>query len=406
MRALTLVAITHHDAPFSILERVTLAAEAADALAADLRALQGIDEAAVLSTCNRTELYLTGAADSAPAALEVLASHTGVPTTDLARSALVLVGDDASLHLFRVASGLESRVVGEGEILGQVRAAAARTSRTASSGPTLDDLFRWAAATGRRARRDAGGAARPSLARTALDAAPGSGSATLVIGAGVMAAAVTAELRGRHLQYRVVARRSDRALRLTRRADEAADMAALADEIAGADLVVCATGARSAIIDRVTVAAALARRSDRPLTVIDLSMPRNVAADVASLAGVELIHLQDLHGGHGDLQLRRASDAVKAGHERYRLWLAGRAAGPVIAALRQRITDICLAEAERHLGAEAAVFARRLAGKVLHEPTVAIKELSARGDTEAIDALAAALGLEPPPLTEAMRAAS
>ena len=406
MRALTLVAVTHHHAPYAVLERVTLDAEAADAVAADLHALPGVDEAAVLSTCNRTELYLTGTTDPVPAAFDALASHTGVPRGDLVGIATVVRGDDASLHLFRVAAGLESRVVGEGEILGQVRAAAARAAKTATSGSTLDDLFRWAAATGRRARRDAGGPARPSLARTALDAAAISGGVTLVVGAGAMAAAVTNELRARHLPYRVVARRADRAARLTRRADEAADMATLDDEIAAADLVVCATGARTSIIDRTTVAAALAGRSERPLTIIDLSMPRTVAPDVAGLPGVELIHLQDLHGGHGDLQLKRASDAVRAEHERYRLWLAGRAAGPVIAALRQRITAICMVEAERHLGADADAFARRLAGKVLHEPTMAIKELSVRGDTEAIDALAAAFGVVPPSSAETMRVAS
>lgn len=404
MRALTLVAVTHHQAPFPVLERVTLDADGAHAVAFALGALPGVDEAAVLSTCNRTELYLIGATDAARGAIDVLAAHTDMQASDLARTALVLRDDEASLHLFRVAAGLESRVVGESEILGQVRAAAARATRTGASGPTLDALFRWAAATGRRARRDSGGPARPSLARTALDAAPT--GAVLVLGAGAMAGAVTAELRARRVPYRVVARRADRGLRLARRPDDVADFASLEQEIAAADVVVCATGARNAVIHAATVAAAMIDRHHRPLTVVDLSMPRNVAADVATLAGVELIRLQDLHGGHGDLQLRRANDAVVAEHRRYRLWLGGRAAGPVIAAMRRRVTDICLAEAERQLGPNADAFARRLAGRILHEPTIAIKELSASGDIGAIDALAMALGIELAASVQILRAAS
>ena len=399
MRALTLIAVTHRHTPFAVLERVTLDSDAAETVASDLLALPGVDEAVVLSTCNRTELYLAGAIESTEAALGVLASHTGLPVDDLAGGTMVLLGAAASLHLFRVTAGLESRVVGEGEILGQVRAAAARASRHGTSGPDLDNLFRWATASGRRARRDAGGSAGPSLARTALDAAAQPAGATLVVGAGAMAAAVTAELCARRVPYRVAARRIERAARLTRHPDAAADITALADEIAAVSLVVCTTGSRTPLIDRRMVADAIARRDGRPLTIVDLSMPRNVAADVAAVPGVELIHLQDLHGGHGDLQLRRANDAVDTEHDRYLTWLAGRAAGPVIAALRQRVTAICLAEAKRELGPEAAVLARRLAGRILHSPTIAIKDLSAQGQTDALDALAAALGVHLPEAT-------
>lgn len=395
MRALTLVAVTHRHTPFTILEQVTLDPDAADAVASALLALPGVDEAVVLSTCNRTELYLAGSNESTEAALGVLASHTGLPVDVLADGTMVLLGAAASLHLFRVSAGLESRIVGEGEILGQVRAAAARAARHRTSGPALDDLFRWAVASGRRARRGVGGSAGPSLARTALDAAEPAG-ATLVVGAGVMAAAVTTELCARRLPYRVAARRIERAARLTRRTADAVALTSLVDEIAAAELVVCTTGSRAPVVDGRTVADAVARRAGRPLTILDLSMPRNVARDVAAFPGVDLIHLQDLHGGHGDLQLRRANDAIDIEHDHYLAWLAGRAAGPIIAALRQQVTAICVAEAERHLGPDSAAFARRLAGKVLHAPTIAIKDLSAHGQTDTLNALAAALGVNPP----------
>lgn len=399
MSSLTLVAVTHQRAPFTTLERVTLDGDAADAAALALRCLPGVDESVVLSTCNRTELYLTAPSTQTAAAIDVLATHTGVPASHLRDIAHVLTGDDASLHLFRVAAGLESRVIGEGEILGQVRAAAARANAHPAAGPSLSALFRWAAATGRRARRDAGGPTHPSLARTALDAAGplARTDLTLVLGAGALAAAVTAELRARRLPYRVAARRLDRAATLTRRADDATTIDRLRELLPQAALIVCATGARTPILRPGTVIASLVQRDGRPLTIIDLSMPRNVAPDIADLVGVNLIHLEHLSGSEGDLHLRRSADAVTAEHRRYRLWLAGRAAGPLIAALHQRVTDICLAEAERELGADATAFARRLAGKVLHAPTLAIKELSARGDTAALDALAAALDVQQRP---------
>jgi glutamyl-tRNA reductase len=396
LRPLTLVAVTHRVAPFSTLERVALDADAAGTLAVSLRALPGVDEAVVLSTCNRTELYLAAGPACVDDAVDALADHAGVGAGELRRIAAVLTDDDASRHLFRVAAGLESRVVGEGEILAQVRATAARAEGHPASGPGLNALFRWAAATGRRARRDAGGAVPPSLARTAVDAAgpTAPGERTVVLGAGAMAAAVAAELRARNRPYVVAARRPERAATLTRRPDDAVHLDDVAAHLREATVVVCATAARTPVLD-----AALVGDGRRPLTVVDLSMPRNVAADVGALDGVRLLDLEHLRGGGGDLHVRRAGDVVAAEHDRYRLWLAGRAAGPVIAALRRRVTDLCLDEARRHLDPPAAAaFARRVAGRVLHTPTVAIKRLSEQGDVAAIDALGAALGVDRAPV--------
>jgi glutamyl-tRNA reductase len=132
-----LVAVTHQHTPFATLERVALDAASAQALADALRAASGVNEAVVLSTCNRTELYLAGARPDAGAALDTLAAHTRVASAELRQVAIVASGDDASRHLFRVAAGLESRVVGEGEILGQVRIAVARAEKGGTAGPEL-----------------------------------------------------------------------------------------------------------------------------------------------------------------------------------------------------------------------------------------------------------------------------
>jgi glutamyl-tRNA reductase len=397
-----LVAVTHQHTPFATLERVALDAASAQALADALRAAGGVNEAVVLSTCNRIELYLAGARPDAGVALDTLAAHTGVASAELRQVAVVASGDDASRHLFRVAAGLESRVVGEGEILGQVRIAVARAEKGGTAGPELSSLFRWAAATGRRARR-AAGELRPSLARTAIDAvtAPAMGRHVLVLGAGAMATALTAELASRHQPYRVCARRPERATRLTRRASDVAPLTALGDELERCDVLICATGARTPIVTRDTITAAMAHRPQRPLTILDLSMPRNVAPTVSTVAGLRLIDLEHLTAEHGDLHLRRALQTVTAEHDRYRTWLAGRATGELIAALHAHVNGVCRAEADRLLsadrgeGGDPAKIARAIAGKLLHGPTLAIKELSARGDEAGIAAIAAAFNLGP-----------
>lgn len=396
MSALTLVALSHHDTPFSILERVNLAPDAAQALAADLRSRRGIDGAVVLATCNRTELYLAATRDQADTALDLLAARTGVAGAELHDVAIVFEGNAASHHLFRVAAGLESRIIGEREILGQIRATATRAAADPAAGSFLQSLFRWAAATGRRARRDVGPAA-PSLACTALDAAGrlGPTARTIVLGAGAMATAVANELSARRLPYLVAARRLDQAARLARHPQDAIHLDQLHHHLHEAGLVVCATSARSPVLDYHTIAGSRSGATVRPLTIVDLSMPRNVAPDVGELDGIKLIHLEQLRSNAGDLDVHRAGEAVRAEHERYMLWVAGQGAGPVIAAFRRGITDICTEEALQHLPPdEAAHLARRTAGRILHAPTLALKELAAAGETAALEALAQALGLD------------
>ena len=159
-----------------------------------------------------------------------------------------------------------------------------------------------------------------------------------------------------------------------------------------ATLLVCTTSARSPILTTETVRDAR-RTSKQPLTIIDLSMPRNVDPAAGDLKGIRLIHLPDLHGSGGGFHTKRAHDAVTAEHYRYRLWLAGQATGPVIAAFRRHVSDICLQEARRRVEPRIAdVVAHRIAGRILHAPTLAIKDLAARGDTAVLDTLASMLG--------------
>jgi glutamyl-tRNA reductase len=404
--SLALVAITYDHAPIDLLERAALSDDRAAALADFLVALPGVDEAVVLSTCNRTELYLAGEHPHHAGALDRLAAVTRADRAALAAAATKATDDAVALHLFRVASGLDSRIVGEREILTQVRAAAARATATGTAGRHLTALFRWAASTGRRVRRvDASSSSLPpSLASIAFDTVGATfpvDAPVLIVGAGAMAAATAAELRVRRRPYLVTARRIERAARLARTRDDVVAFDHWVDALADASVAVFATSAGGVLLDCTVTAEVVARRRGRPLTLVDLSMPRNVDAAVASLPGVRLVDLADLSADRGDLFGRRATQIVLDENHRYRRWLAGQAAGRAIADMRAAISAACrasllpaLAGAGACVSADAADrLASRLAGRVAHQPTIALKELVARGDDVGAAALLAAFGV-------------
>jgi glutamyl-tRNA reductase len=400
LSSLTVVAITHHRAAFDLFERVALDVESSRTLAAALVPATAT-ESVVLSTCNRTEIYLAGDPPDAGAALAALAAHTGVPLAELAPVALTAHGDEASLHLFRVACGLESRVVGEGQILGQVRAAIARAAHDGTAGPQLGALFRFAASAGRRARRGTGVGTTSSLASIALDAAGPAleTGTTVVVGAGQMASAVAQELSARRLEYLVCARQPERVTALGHRR-MVVGLDCLPTLLEGVELVVCATSARTPLLRADEVSAAMRRRRGRRLTLVDLSIPRNVDPSAAHVRGIRLIDLEGLTAEQGDVHLLHAADVVAAEHERFRMWQAGQAAGALIRHLRTSVYERCrVATAPALPGTvfDAATVdrvARRIAAKLLHGPTITVKELIAAGDEEGARALLRAFGVE------------
>lgn len=400
MSLITVVAITHDRAAFDLFERVALDVGSSRTLAAALVPAIA-DESVVLSTCNRTEMYLAGAPPDAGAALAALAAHTGVPLEELAAVALTAHGDAASLHLLRVACGLESRVVGEGQILGQVRAAIARATLDGTAGPRLTALFRFAASAGRRARHGTGANTTSSLASIALDATgpvPEAGT-TVVVGAGQMALAVAQELSARRLDYLVCARQPERAAaHVHRRMVVGIDC--LHSLLEGVELVVYATSARTPLLRADEVSVAMQQRRGRPLTLVDLSIPRNVDPSAAHVHGVRLIDLEGLTAEQGDVHRLHAAQVVAAEHERYRTWLAGQAAGALISRLRAEVRQTCRAAAHHALAGTAVDgetverLANRMAAKLLHGPTVALKSLVAAGDVERAMALVSSFGVD------------
>jgi glutamyl-tRNA reductase len=401
---LSLIGISHHGATLEVRERVALDPDEAAELARDLAGDEG--EAVCLSTCNRTELYVAG-----PGAEDRAADALGAVDGALYRRA----DDEAARHLFRVAAGLDSRVRGETEILGQVRAAYA----LGTPGPLLDRLFREALRVGRKVRAQApvGDPAASAAAAAAVLAERVLGDLTgrqvLLVGAGEIGEATAARLIARGAEIAFVANRGEeRRARVARRLE--AVPIALPDiqhALGEVDVVVASTNSRSFLVSREDVEAALARRERRPLLLIDLAVPRDLDPEIATLPYAFLYDVDDLDEavgtGTAEGAAARAEAIVAEEAERFRAWQASRGVVPAIAALRARAEEIRLRElgrAGRRL-ADLSPEERRaveavtvqIVNKLLHDPTVRLKEAAAGADGATYaDAVRHLFGLDAP----------
>ncbi|HET8606567.1 MAG TPA: glutamyl-tRNA reductase [Gaiellaceae bacterium] len=385
MSHLVLVGLSHRVAPVELRERVALDLDAAAALAAEL------GDAVCLSTCNRTELYLAAedAAAAEAAAAAALSRLAGEHLDALYR----LADEPAALHLFRVAGGLDSLVPGEGEILGQVRAA----YEACSAGPLLDRAFRQALHAGKRVRNETAIGESPSSVSSAAAALAQqvfgelAGRRVLLIGAGKTAELAADNLRSRGAEIAVVANRShDRAKRLGGRAVALADAAA---ELAAVDVVVSSTAAPGFVLRADDVRAALASRRGRPLLIVDIAVPRDVEPSVNELDGCYLYDIDDLEAVVAETLAGRRAEAARAEEivadeaERFRVWQASLDVVPAIASLRARAEEIRERELDRVRGrlseqersAVESVTAR-IVDKLLHLPTVRMKQAAAAAD--------------------------
>jgi glutamyl-tRNA reductase len=384
---LSLVGISHHGASLEVRERVALDPDEAADLARELAGDEG--EAVCLSTCNRTELYVAG-----PGAEERATGALSAVDGALYRRA----DDEAARHLFRVAAGLDSRVRGETEILGQVRAAYA----LGTPGPLLDRLFREALRVGRKVRTQAqvGDPAASAASAAAVLAERVLGDLTdrlvLLIGAGEIGEATAGRLVSRGARIGFVANRGEeRRARVARRLEaEPLALGEVAEALAEADVVVASTNSRSFLVSRDDVELALATRERRPLLLIDLAVPRDLDPEIAALPYAFLYDVDDLDEavGTGTVEgaAARAEAIVAEEAERFRAWQASRGVVPAIASLRARAEEIRLRElqrADRRL-ADLSPEERRaveavtvqIVNKLLHDPTVRLKEAAAGAD--------------------------
>jgi len=402
------VGLSHRTAPVALLERVSVSGDALRKLLHDVQQDEHVAESMVISTCNRVEVYADVERFHAgvSAITDLLSTHSGVPQEQLTRHLYVHYEDKAVQHLFTVACGLDSMVVGEAQILGQVREALKLGQREGTVGTTLNELTQYALRVGKRAHTETGiDKAGASLIGVGLELAEqvlgGSiaGRSALVIGAGSMSALTAATLVRAGVTDIVVANRTyDRGLQLAQSVGgRAVEFGAVAGELAGADLVVSCTGAGRLVITTDMVAAAVRdRASERPLFLLDLALPHDIDPAVRLLPGVTLVDLESMQeagvGSAGrDGGRRAAIEAAEriVGAEVTAFLEAERAAKvtPTVVALRSKAAGVVeaelgrlatrLPELDERQRDEVAQTVRRVVDKLLHEPTVRVKRLAA-----------------------------
>ena len=401
--SLFVLGINHQTAPVSLRERVAFSADTVPAALDALKTLPQVHEVALLSTCNRTELYAVSN-DDGQALADWLATHPD-DVGDLHAYLYRHRDADAVRHLFRVATGLDSLVLGEPQILGQVKDAWATARNAGTLGSQLDRLFQHAFSTAKRARTDTRIGANPvSVASAAVRLAQESfarleDSTVLMIGAGE-----TIELAARHL----VQARAKRLLVANRTLAHAQELASrhggvalplgeLDKHLGEADVVISATASREPILGRAQVAAALATRKHRPMLLLDLAVPRDVAPDVAELKDVFLYTVDDLERAIEDNRRSRREAATEA--EAIVELQVARFSETMIASTRteplKRLrahgesakADV-LAKAQQQLAAgqdpEQVLnfLAHTLTNRLLHAPTIALREAALTGNAE------------------------
>ncbi|MCU1659073.1 MAG: hypothetical protein JWO57_3729 [Pseudonocardiales bacterium] len=401
------VGLSHRTAPVSVLERAAVPVDDLRKTLDELHRAETISEVLLLSTCNRVEVY-ADVARFHPAVAEitsVLARHAGLPVSDLADHLYVNFAEAAAEHIFSVASGLDSMVVGESQILGQLRSAYALGTEVGSVGSVLHDLAQTALRVGKRVHSDTGiDQAGASIVSVALDQAAGmlgslDGRRALIVGAGSMGALAGATLMRRGVTDIVVANRSvDRAERLAATlGGRAVGLTEVAAELVDADVLISSTGATGLVVEADMVGA----RRARPLAVLDLALPRDVDPTVGRQLGVSYIDLEALRAGGAmvsDDEVRAATRIVAEELSGYLAEQQQLAVAPTVTALRARANQVIDAELARIDGRlpgldgavrrEVADAVRRAVEKVLHAPTVRVKELAS---TPGGDQYAAAL---------------
>ncbi|MEU5833100.1 glutamyl-tRNA reductase [Streptomyces diacarni] len=422
--SLLVVGLSHRSAPVSVLERAALEPGERGKLLQDAVGAEPAAEAAVLSTCNRIELYAdvdkfhAGVAELST----LLAQHSGVSLDELTPYLYVHYEDRAVHHLFSVACGLDSMVVGEGQILGQIKDALAVAQEQHTAGRLLNDLFQQALRVGKRAHSETGiDKAGQSLVTFGLEqlAAGASvpewayGKRALVIGAGSMSSLAATVLARAGAGELVIANRTlARAERLAESLQgRAVPMAAVAGELAAADVVVSCTGATGLVLTASDIeAAAGGRRREAALAVLDLAMPRDVDVAVHRIDGVRLVDIESLADAEADAPMAGDVEAVRAivAEEVAAFGAAQRAATitPTVVALRTMAADVVAGELTRlegrlhgmddKLRAEVTQTVRRVVDKLLHAPTVRVKQLAGEpGGAGYADALRELFDLDP-----------
>jgi glutamyl-tRNA reductase len=421
MSELLALGISHKTAPLQLRERVALTEGRAAGVIRELVEAPEVHEAAAISTCNRTELYLVTpdgvAAESL--ALGVLAREAEIRPTELVGHLYSLHAAEGAAHLFRVTAGLDSMIIGEAEVQGQVKRAYELALVEGATGPILNRLFRGALAAGKRARSETAisqkGLSVPSVAVELAQRALGDLSSRLVL---VVGAGETAELTARALAARgvepafIANRRYDRAIGLAQRfGGRAVRFEELPAQMEQADIVVASTSSPHHVIEREALVEVMTARGGRPLLLIDLAVPRDIHPDCRELAGVSLHDMDDLqtlverNASGREAEARQAESVLRSELGSFERWLASQDVAPTVASLRERAAEIvdrvlaeneprweALSEADRK---RMQAMARAIASRLLHEPTLRLKRSSGEDDAYVyVNALRELFGLD------------
>jgi glutamyl-tRNA reductase len=403
---LVALGISHKTAPLELRELLALPEGRAVGVLRELTEVAEVQEAAAISTCNRTEIYLY-ATDSVAAesrALGVLAREADTRPTELVGHLYSLRGQDAAEQLFRVTAGLDSMIVGEAEVQGQVKRAYELALVEGTTGPVLNRLFRGALGAGKRARTETGiseGAMSvPTVAVQLAQRALGdlAERRVLVVGAGE-----TAELTARALSAKgveavfIANRRYDRAIGLAAKFGGAAvRFEELPEQMEEADIVVASTSSPHSVIEFEGLSEVMGLRKGAPLLLIDLAVPRDIQPSCRDIGGVTLFDMDDLqnlverNASGREAEAKRATTLLRGELGRFERWMATQDAVPTVAALRRRADEVVasvlaenesrwesLSDADR---ARIEVMARAIASRLLHEPTLRLKRAAGEED--------------------------
>ena len=403
--SVVVVGLNHRTVPLEVLERMTVSEGRLSKALLDLRLRSHLSEAIVLSTCNRTEIYAV--AERYHGALDDIRTFlSGLSGLDLPafNDHLYAYHDDTAVaHLFKVVSGLDSAVLGESEILGQVRHAWERAAEEGATGPALDRLFERAISAGRRARAEtaiARGTTSVSQAAVAMATERLGGLAdrtVLVLGAGDVGEGMAVALSTvEGVRILVTNRTRTRGQRLAERVrGTVVPFGELGPALIEADLLLTSTGAAEIVVSADDVEHVMAERAGKPLLIVDVAVPRDVDAGAATIPGVTLLDMDDLRSfAEANEQGRRAEvghveDILAEEVERYLVSANARQVAPIVASLYERAEALRLAELERFRARLADLepkereaveaLTRGIVAKLLHEPTVRLKDAAGTG---------------------------
>jgi glutamyl-tRNA reductase len=412
---LLLVGISHRTAPVDVRERVDFHARGVAVALSALAGRGSTREAAIVSTCNRAELYAAcdDVAKTRQDLTTFVSEFNGVPHPHVAPHVYDLSDVDAARHLFRVAAGLDSLVVGEPQILGQVKEAFSAATESQTAGPVLNRLFHSSFAVGKRVRTETGlGSGAVSIGYAAVALAKKifgdlAGRSVLVIGAGEMGKVTAMHMKSQGVQHVTIISRTMAHAARTAEAIGGASAATWDDmdtALSACDVVISATGAASPILTKAHIEGVMRPRRSRPLFIIDIAVPRDVEPEAGEIEQVFLYNVDDLQATVRENLARRASEVERAEAivaeevKKFAAWFRSRGAIPTVVALRQRFEAIRRAELERlefklaAMPAEARArvdeITHLIIEKLLLTPT---EQLKAIGDADTIAAYTEAL---------------